>query len=95
VGLVRGQKGQTMKTWYAKKSAGRGQGLVIEEDTGRTVAVTYEKKDAPLVAAAPELLVALKALLPILDNDGALPRAYDDIGDLARAAVAKAEGGAS
>lgn len=40
--------------WYAREKSG-GQGLVIEEGTGRNVAVTYEAKDAPLVAAAPRL----------------------------------------
>jgi hypothetical protein len=38
------------------------QGLVIEDATGRNVAVTYEGKDAALVAAAPDLLEALKAM---------------------------------
>ncbi len=52
-----------MKTWYAKRSAGPGQGLVIEEETGRNVAVSYDEKDTPLLAAAPELLAALRDIL--------------------------------
>jgi hypothetical protein len=48
--------------------------------------------NARLIAAAPELLAALKALLPILDNDSPLARAYEDVGQLAQAALAKAEG---
>ena len=47
--------------WYAGKGSG-GQGTVIEEDTGRTVAVAYDEKDAALLAAAPELLAALREL---------------------------------
>jgi hypothetical protein len=39
-------------SWYATKSAGRGQGLVIDEATGRNVAVTYDEKDAPIIARA-------------------------------------------
>ena len=37
------------------------------------------------------LLEALRDLLPILDNDGPLPRAYDDVGIRARTAIVKAE----
>ena len=47
-----------MKKWYPKKSSG-GQGTVNEEDTGRTVALAYDEKDAALLAAAPALLAAL------------------------------------
>lgn len=45
--------------YYTGKSAGGHHGLVIEEGTGRTVALTYEPKDAQLLAAAPDLLAAL------------------------------------
>lgn len=51
-----------MKTWYTSKGSG-GQGLVIEEDTGRTVAVAYDEKDAAMLAAAPALAEALRGLL--------------------------------
>jgi hypothetical protein len=40
--------------WYAKDVSGH-QALVIEEDTGRSVAVAYDKRDAALLAAAPKL----------------------------------------
>lgn len=46
-------------SWYAKKSAGHGQGLVISEGDGRNVAVAYDVEDTPLLAAAPDLLTAL------------------------------------
>lgn len=49
-------------TWYTAKTSG-DQGLIIEEETGRNVAVVYDKKDAPLLAAAPELLQAVKEIL--------------------------------
>jgi hypothetical protein len=48
--------------WYATKSAGRGQGLVIDEDTGRNVAVAYDEKDAKLLAAAPKMRDALELI---------------------------------
>jgi hypothetical protein len=46
--------------WHKANTSG-GQGLVICEATGRNVAVTYDAADAPLVAAAPVMLAALKA----------------------------------
>jgi len=51
---------QARHTWYATDGSG-GQGLVIDEDTGRNVAVAYDSADAPLLAAAPELLRELEA----------------------------------
>ena len=43
---------------YATKGSG-GQGMVVDEGTGRTVAVVYDDKDTALFAAAPALLAAL------------------------------------
>jgi len=50
------------KRWYAKPKMGF-QGLVIDEADGRNVAVTYEEADMHIVAAAPELLDALQAII--------------------------------
>jgi hypothetical protein len=36
-----------------------GQGIIIETDTGRTVAVSYDQADAELLAAGPEMLELL------------------------------------
>jgi type II secretory pathway component GspD/PulD (secretin) len=49
-------------TWY-ETSTSNHQGVVAEEETGRTVAVAYDKADALLIAAAPDLLAALEGLL--------------------------------
>jgi hypothetical protein len=70
-------------TWHASKGSG-GQGLVIEDGTGRSVAVAYDGKDAPLLAASPRLLDALRGLLecPALNEDETEPET--------RAAVAEA-----
>jgi hypothetical protein len=48
-----------MTTWYSN-SASTGQGLVIDEETGENIAVTYKAENAPIVAAAPDLLEALE-----------------------------------
>lgn len=58
--MTRTTEGEKMSAWYVGKT-GNHQGLVIEEGTGRTVAVAYNKADAPLLAAAPDMLSALKA----------------------------------
>lgn len=55
-------------TWYAA-NAGNHQGLVIEYGTGRNVAVTFEKRDAAIIAKAPELMQELKDLIAALDPD--------------------------
>lgn len=54
----------TQKQWYAQrtnKESKRGQGMVVDEQNGRTVAVSYDAEDTALLAAAPMLLNALKA----------------------------------
>lgn len=48
-----------MATWYGKGQS-TGHGLVIEEDTGRSVAVVYDDADTAIVSAAPEMCEVLK-----------------------------------
>jgi len=47
-------------TEWSVMSTGNHQGLVVDQD-GKNIAVVYDKKDAPLLAAAPDLLEALEA----------------------------------
>jgi hypothetical protein len=50
-----------MKTWYLKNLNGfHDQALIIDEETGRNIAVVYDQKDGPILAAAPDLFEALK-----------------------------------
>jgi hypothetical protein len=48
--------------------------------------------NADLIATAPDLLRLLKALQPILWNDGPLARAYQHLEDEIDAVIARAEG---
>ena len=75
--------------WY-KSSTGNHQGLICSEDGGENIAVSYDKKDADLIAAAPELLAELKDALRIFERDrvSARPEQYRKIRDV----IAKAEG---
>lgn len=55
-----------MKNWYVTSTTNiAGQAFIADEDTGRTVAVVYDNKDAALVAAAPKLLAALETVANI------------------------------
>lgn len=85
--------------WYKANNAKDSQGLVIEEETGRNVAVTYDPKDAAKVAAMPELLDVLKEVegmcnMPevrqaMMKHEQAY---YHKIMNAVRAAIRKAEG---
>lgn len=57
--------------WYFKIGGDpHNQGLIIEEQTGRTVAVSYDGKDAPLIAAASEMIQALRDIIDLtFSND--------------------------
>ena len=73
------------RKWFVA-STGNQQGIVIDETDGRNVAVIYDKADAPIVAAAPELLAACVMFLQ--PGNGC----YIKAAAMARAAIAKAKG---
>jgi len=54
------------RKWYEAKM-GNHQGLIVDEKTGANIAVVYDKKNAPLIAAAPELAEALVGLVSVID----------------------------
>ena len=74
--------------WYVGNNSNDSQGLIIDENTGRNVAVTYDAKDAALIAAAPELLAALEALENIT-NIPAIRHAANKAGYMAQFGTAK------
>ena len=82
--------------WYAANMGNDYQGLVIDEKTGANIAVTYDKRHAPFVAAAPAMYAESKTLCSLVrafmnDNrlyDGQLIQAIHNL----ETALAQAEG---
>lgn len=56
------------KNWYVAHSACPYQGLVVDEETGKNVAVSYDKEDAPILAAGKEAVELLSETLDLLNN---------------------------
>ena len=59
----------TTPQWHPAKT-GNHQGLVIDDNTGANIAVTYDKAHASLVAAAPQLLRELKSAIFYIETYG-------------------------
>jgi K+/H+ antiporter YhaU regulatory subunit KhtT len=59
----------TARNWY-ESNTGNHQGLIIEEETGKNIAVTYEKEHAALIVRAvnshDELTASLEEILQCL-----------------------------
>ena len=83
-----------MNNWYTMTKPDAAQGQVAEEGTGKTIAVTYDAKHAPLVAAAPAMLDALEdcrgVLKSIDDQLKGRSIAVTAVLEKARAAIASA-----
>lgn len=85
---------------YARRGDGIPLAPIADCNTSRTVTAADRAANAALIAAAPELLAALRALLPVIDKAweydgdvfGMLHNAAVDADAAARAAIAKAEG---
>jgi len=48
--------------WIASVTSSQTQGLIYAEKDGANIAVTYATQDAALIAAAPDLLKALRII---------------------------------
>ena len=92
---VRSKEAQTMTQWYDTVTMA-GQAIIAAEGDGHHVAVAYDEKDGPLIAAAPALLAACKRLLWVIE--------WANIGDrlttteqaeVLRAAISQATGAVS
>ncbi|HUV97291.1 MAG TPA: hypothetical protein VMV98_07455 [Acidobacteriaceae bacterium] len=77
-------------SWYTTKGS-MGQGLVIDEADGRNVAVAYDEKDAPLLAAAPDLVRALRFITNAAEAEPGM-QIYRAHIKLALAVLAEVEG---
>ena len=56
-------EGHTAGPWYTRAKPTDRQGVVCSARNGASIAVTYDPKDALIVAAAPKMHAALKKLL--------------------------------
>lgn len=75
-----------MNSWYYNDKADLDKQVgIIEEGTGRTVAVAYDGNDAPLIAAAPALLMAAERVLACWEA-GDLAGAVRELGQEVREA---------
>jgi hypothetical protein len=66
------------QSWYAKDSGGGHQGLIIDETTGETIAVSYRPENANLLAASLDLFNA--ATCALADMEGVMPQ-FEPSGD--------------
>lgn len=56
------------REWYSSETGCANQALIIDETTGRNVAVVYDAEDAPLLAAAPRLMRFAEAIEDVMMN---------------------------
>ena len=56
-----------VKSWYASNGSA-DQAIIIDEKTGANIAVVYDKVNAPLIAAAPDMLEALIMCRDLLED---------------------------
>lgn len=79
--------------WYAANMGNDHQGLIVDEQTGRNVAVAYDKSDVHILAAAPAMYEALRMLIAL---DPRCHRGVTHCGEcgacLGQVALAQAEG---
>ena len=52
----------TLHPWHESET-GTHQALITSEVTGENIAIVYDKRNAPIIKAAPDLLEALEAII--------------------------------
>jgi hypothetical protein len=88
------------RTWY-ESSTGNHQGLIVEEETGRNIAVTFDKADAPVITRAvnnhAQLVATLRNVLAYstgkTENIDNLKAKLADCAEVAREALRLAKDG--
>jgi hypothetical protein len=59
---------KTNDKWYVANNSNDTQGLVISEETGENIAVTYKAENAPLIANSHNAIELLVDVLDMLNN---------------------------
>jgi hypothetical protein len=59
---------KTNDKWYVANNSNDTQGLVISEETGENIAVTYKTENAPLIVNSHNALELLSETLDTLNN---------------------------
>lgn len=83
---------QAKHRWYCNTKKDAIQGLVYDEQTGANIAVVYDPKNTPLIAAAPELLEAAKIVADYLEKALTPQSIHWPMYNLLTGAISKAEG---
>lgn len=74
--------------WQAARDCGDTPYQAVYAEDGRKLALVFRPEDAPLMAAAPDLLASAEAALRLWDNGGNPAGAFHNM----RAAIEKAKG---
>ena len=82
---------QEPESWYAANMGNGSRGLIVDEKTGANIAVAYDRKHAPLLAAAPAMYEALKDALSCIEQTLSR-KEINERRDRINAALAQAEG---
>jgi len=51
--------------WYGRKSSG-DQGIIVDENTGASIAVVYDQANTDILAAAPDMYEELKIMTALV-----------------------------
>ena len=77
--------------WYAANMGNDFQGLVVEEQTGKNIAVAYDKRDVHILAAAPAMYAVIKDMREAFYVKGTR-KALLEVMERSKDVIAQAEG---